>query len=75
MVIEREVKTGKMMSLLKTLGVGESFYTTSTQASVQAYASKFKIKIHTEAVLIVENYGKEPRTLRATKVIILSSTE
>lgn len=68
----KKVKTGKMMSLLKTLSVGDSFYTISNQKSVQAYASSFKIKIRTEVVLIVENYTDSPTTVRATKVTIIS---
>ena len=71
---EKKVKTGKIMSLIKTLGVGDWFYTTSSQKSVQAYASNFKIRVCTEAVLIIEDYGSEPKTIRATKVTILQQT-
>lgn len=70
-----KVKSGKTMSLIKLLGVGESFYTTATQNYVQSYATKFKIRVSTEAVLIVEEYGSNPKTLRATKVIILPPKE
>ena len=66
-----KTKSGKAMSLIKLLGVGDFFYTTVTQNYVQSYATKFKVKVSTEAVLIVENYGSEPKTVRATKVVIL----
>ena len=69
--IDKKPKTGKLMSLLKTLSEGDSFYTTSSQKSVQAYASTFKVKIKTQAVLIVEDYKDAPQTIRAIKVTIV----
>ena len=70
-MIDNKTKSSKLMALIKILGVGESFYTTVSQKYVQSYATKFKVKVHTEAVLLVENYGKEPKTIRAIKVTIL----
>ena len=59
------------MQLIKTLKPGDFFYTDSSQGTVQAYASNFKIKVHTEVILIVENYGKTPITKKGIKVTIL----
>ena len=59
------------MHLIKVLKSGDSFYTESNQATVQAYSSNFKIKVQTEVVLVIEGYSTNPTTKRLTKVTII----
>jgi hypothetical protein len=50
---------------------GEVYYTDKSDNYVTAQASRIGIKVKTDKVLIIENYGRDPVIKKMVKVTVL----
>lgn len=63
---------GKVMDLLKVLGVGDSFYTEMLPNQATSYAYKSGVKFSTKTVIVVEDITTDtPTTRRLTKITLI----